>query len=465
VCCPCFTDRNLRKKQAKTKQGDTKMATGVTKRGSSQRDVFEGTERDDRYFGLGGNDRLLGLAGNDICNGGGGNDFIDGGIGDDDIIGGAGNDRLIGGLGDDTIDGNAGNDRISGGEGDDTIDGGSGRDIIFGDGGDDNIDGGSGNDRLFGGDGNDFILGGRGNDIMSGGAGDDTLVWNDGDGNDIMSGGDGRDTIEVNGSAARGDNFVLGKNSAGKAYFQRVGLDGQAIGQFNLTVDTAEVFDVSGDGGNDTFIINDLSNTGVEVIEFDGGAGNDVLDARNTSTRVVVNGGDGDDTLIGGTGTIVGANNAVLGDTLTGGGGRDKFQFSSDPFAGGVAGQNVNRPDVITDYAIGVDQVVLDRAASGINALSFQKGNSAQLSGNSNLVVLLDGFQAAGQAAAAIANNPNFNGGRGAFVYFNTNLGISRVVFSEDLGNNGRFSVLGNLTNLTNVANQANFSAADFALA
>jgi Ca2+-binding RTX toxin-like protein len=438
---------------------------GINKKGSNRDDRFPGTQFDDVYFGMGGNDTLSGLDGNDTCNGGRGDDQVSGGNGGDTINGNAGNDKLLGGAGDDTIFAGAGNDKVYGDAGNDTIDTGSGNDKAYGGEGDDNIAGGSGNDTLFGGAGNDFIAGNTGDDRMVGGAGDDILDWDDGDGNDVMSGNDGRDTIEVDGSVARGDNFVLGKNSQGKAFFERIGLDGQPIGKFNLTVDTSEVFDVSGEGGNDTFVINDLSGTGVELIQFDGGDGSDSVDARNTGVRLVADGGAGDDVLTGGTGTIVGANNAVTGDNLTGGAGRDKFQFFSDPFAGGAAGQNVNRPDVITDYEIGVDQLVLGKAASGINAFNFQSGNSGQLTGDSNLIVLTDGFQAAGQAAAAIANSPNFNGGRGVFVYFNTNLGFSRVVLSEDLGNNGRFTVLGNLTNQTNIANQANFSQADFALA
>ncbi|NJL22302.1 MAG: hypothetical protein HC895_18160 [Leptolyngbyaceae cyanobacterium SM1_3_5] len=298
---------------------------------------------------------------------------------------------------------------------------------------------------------------------MVGGLGDDTLDWDDGDGNDIMSGNEGRDTIEVDGSVALGDNNVLGKNAQGLAFFERTGLNGQlGVGRFDLTVDTAEVFDVSSFGGNDTFVINDLTGTGVELIEFDGGAGNDILDARNTSTRIEAIGGDGDDTLIGGTGTIV-VGAATLGDTLTGGAGRDKFQFSSDPFAGVPVG-NSNRPDVITDFAFADDRIAID--PRGFTApLSFAKGEVNALSGSSNVLVLEGSFANAGQAANAIRDNNNLTADRGVFVYFNQNLGISRVVFSENLANGGRFSVLGNLTNLTSAAQQANFTADNFSVA
>jgi Ca2+-binding RTX toxin-like protein len=377
---------------------------------------------------------------------------FDGGEGDDLVEGGTTNVRLV----------------LNGGNGNDTLNSGSGLDTLSGDAGDDQLSGGDGNDTLDGGDGNDVVVGDKGDDRMIGGLGNDTLDWDDGDGNDVMSGNEGRDTIEVDGSVTRGDNFVLGKTADNRAFFERTGLDGQAVGRFNLTVDTAEIFDVSGDVGNDTFIINDVSGTGVELIQFDGGEGNDWVDGRATSTPLVLNGGNGDDVLIGGTGTFsgfVGTIPATLGDTLTGGAGKDKFQFATDPFAGGTPGQNLNRPDVVTDYEIGVDQFVFDKQKFGLNELKFQKGNVAQLTGDSNLLVLEGAFANAGQAAAAIRDNNNLTAGKGVFVYYNSTLGISRVVHSSDLANGGAFSVQANINNLTSSSFQTQFTSADFSLA
>jgi Ca2+-binding RTX toxin-like protein len=449
------------------------MATGLKGQGTNAAEVWKGTLGNDSFSAGGGNDQCIAGAGNDRvdcgagndkADGGKGNDIIDGGRGGDTIVGGAGVDKLSGGAGDDDIDGGAGNDKISGGAGADTLNGGSGKDRVYGDAGDDNVSGGSGNDYLDGGDGNDFVIGGTGDDRMIGGLGDDTLDWDDGEGNDIMSGNEGRDTIEVDGSPNLGDNFVLGKNTTGKAFFERVGLDGQPVGKFNLVVDTAEVFDVSGEGGNDTFVVNDLSGTGVELIQFDGGAGNDTLDARNSSTRVVAEGGEGDDVLTGGTGTIVVSPTSTLGDTLTGGAGRDKFQFLTDPFVGGTPGQNLNRPDVVTDFEFSTDQLVFGKQQFGINEFKFQKGDVNALQ-NGNLLVLEGSFANAGAAAKAIAANDTIKADKGIFVYYNNTLGISRAVFSEDLGNGGRFSVQANLTNLTAAALQSNFTSADFGLA
>jgi Ca2+-binding RTX toxin-like protein len=485
------------------------MANGIKGKGTKKSDLWNGTLGDDSFSAAAGNDTCNGGAGNDkmdcgagndvadggkgndIINGdrggdtlvgGAGNDKLSGGVGDDDLSGGAGNDKLYGGAGNDSLNGDAGNDRVFGDAGDDTVNGGSGddflgggdnndslngdagKDIVFGDAGDDNVNGGAGDDFLDGGDGNDFVIGGTGNDRMIGGLGDDTLDWDDGEGNDVMSGNEGRDTIEVDGSVALGDNFVLGKNSTGNAFFERVGLDGQPNGQFNLIVDSAEVFDVSGEGGNDTFIVNDLSGTGVEVVQFDGGAGNDSLDARASSTRVEANGGEGDDILTGGTGKIVVSPTSTLGDTLTGGVGKDKFQFLVDPFSGGTPGQNLNQPDVVTDFEFSTDQLVFGKQQFGIDQFNFQKGQVGNLQ-DGNLLVLEGKFANAGEASKAIAANDKIKADKGVFVYYNSTLGFSRTVFSQDLSDGGPFSVQANLTNLTDSALQANFTAADFGLA
>jgi Ca2+-binding RTX toxin-like protein len=449
------------------------MATGLKGKGSKAGDVWNGTlgndvfsagAGNDQCIAGGGNDRVDCGAGNDRANGGGGNDFVDGGAGGDTIVGGAGNDRLVGGAGGDDISGGAGNDRMAGGAGDDTMDGGSGRDRMFGDAGNDNLNGGSGNDFLNGGDGNDLVSGGTGDDRMIGGAGDDTLDWDDGEGNDVMSGNEGRDTIEVDGSVQLGDNFVLGKNATGNAFFERTGLDGQPIGQFNLVVDSAEIFDVRGDGGNDTFVVNDLAGTGVDLIQFSGGAGNDTLDARATGVRVVADGGEGDDVLTGGTGTIVVSSTSTLGDQMTGGSGRDKFQFLTDAFAGGTPGQNLNRPDVVTDFEFSTDQLVFSQQQLGFNRFNFQKAAVNELK-DGNLLILEGKFANAGEASRAIAANDAIKTNKGVFVYYNETLGFSRAVFSQDLANGGPFSVQANLTNLTAAALQSNFTAADFGLA
>ncbi|MGB3494980.1 MAG: hypothetical protein WBA57_19780, partial [Elainellaceae cyanobacterium] len=66
--------------------------------------------------------------------------------------------------------------------------------------------------------------------------------------------------------------------------------------------------------------------------------------------------------------------------------------------------------------------------------------------------------------AAAIANGTT-TAAEGVFIYFNENLGIGRLVHSQDLGGGGDINVLANMENITQVADLANFSSDNFALA
>lgn len=487
----------------------------VTKQGNQNNNLLTGTDESDRLLGLAGNDTLRGRAANDFLNGGADDDELEGGEGQDTLKGNAGNDRIIWkeGDGSDSINGGGGADaleinyagnatlaaqgdkavferkgsqpfqltadnveefRVTGSRGKDSlqISDLSGTDVTLvtfsGRAGNDTLDGsktstnlvvngGAGQDLLTGGNGNDTISSGRDTDTVNSGAGTDRIIWNEGDGNDRIDAGTDIDVVEENFS---GDTVLqLSDEGNGKVSFGRTGAK-----PFTMTIDNAETFEINGAATDDSLTVKSLAGSDVTLINFSGGDGNDTLDARATSTLIVANGGAGDDTLIGGLGTIVGANGAVTGDRLTGGLGRDKFQFSTDPFAGKSPAQNLNQPDVITDYTIGQDQLVFDRQVSGLNTLAVQVGNSAAISGDSNVLVLTNGFANAGAAAQAIAANNAITAGKGVFVYFNTTLGFSRTVYSNDLANGGTFSVLANLTNQTNVANQANFSTADFGL-
>ncbi|MBE9180073.1 hypothetical protein IQ268_15995 [Oculatella sp. LEGE 06141] len=231
---------------------------------------------------------------------------------------------------------------------------------------------------------------------------------------------------------------------------------------------------LDGDGGNDVLFGgggNDVLSGGAQRDTLYGEAGDDQLDGGNGND--FLDGGIGIDTLVGGNGNdqLVGGDGV---DTLTGGAGADKFVYNGDVFANGPtvpAGQTgiqvLNTPDIITDYTIGEDQFVLDKLDLGLSDLVFQKGQSAQLA-DGNTIVLTDGFAAAGAAARAIANNNNVQAREGVFVYFNTTLGISRLVYSKDLANGGDISVLANLNNQqgqSGLTNLANFTANDFSLA
>jgi serralysin len=259
-------------------------------------------------------------------------------------------------------------------------------------------------DYFVGSDKNNVAEGKRSDDVMLGNGGDDQL--DGGSGKDILFGGAGLDVLK-------------GGNKKDLLY------GGDGVDQL--------------DGGNGDDLL-------------DGGAGNDSL-----------TGGAGNDQLVGGDGV----------DTLSGGAGRDLFVYNGNVFANGtpalVAAPNIKvlgQPDIISDFTIGEDQLVFDGVDLGIGSPVFQKGVSSQLL-DGNIIVLQDSFAAAGGAARAIANNDNIKADAGVFVYFNTTLGLSRVVYSKDLGDGGDISVLANLDNQrgqTGLANLANFTAADFAI-
>jgi serralysin len=232
----------------------------------------------------------------------------------------------------------------------------------------------------------------------------------------------------------------------------------------NPQVDTSVFNDrkiVNGTPGDDSII----GSQGDDILA--GNAGNDTL--RGGRGKDILNGGDGNDVVRGSSGDDFLTGGAGI-DTLTGGRDQDTFFFSDSPFPSGIPapGANgiavLNQPDILTDFRIGEDKLLFDGGQLGLESegLNFQKGISSQLSGNYNLLILKDGFANAGAAAKAIADNNEITADRGVFVYFNTTLGISRVVFSNDLSDGGAISVLANLTNQTNLVNQANFSSEDF---
>jgi Ca2+-binding RTX toxin-like protein len=199
--------------------------------------------------------------------------------------------------------------------------------------GDDQFFGLAGNDTLAAGNGNDTITGGTGNDTVTGGAGNDRNIWNNGDNTDTFDGGDGLDVQEVNGAAA-GDVFTL-SNNGGVALFSRTNLVPFDVGMTN--VERLEVRSLDGD---DSFTIGNLTGTSLATgtLFFDGGLGNDTLDASASTTAITGLGGAGEDTLRGGSGndTITGGTG---NDTVTGGAGNDRNIWNNgdntDTFDGG----------------------------------------------------------------------------------------------------------------------------------
>ena len=391
-----------------------------TLKGGDQVDILIGGKGDDILQGDRGDDLMFAGQGNDrmIWNNGDGSDLMEGGngwdiaevngsstSGDEFLLEANGEraqfDRLNlgpftldvddaekfeinGGGGDDSITINdlTGTDVekvvVTGGEGNDTVDASNSSTplVAYGNAGDDQLIGGSADDTLLGGEGNDSIEGERGDDTMIGGEGHDTLEWDNGDGSDLMSGGEGIDLIEVEGSLTDGDEFVLSQDGT-TAIFDRVNL-----GQFTLTVDTSEEFEVSGEGGDDSLIIQDLSATDVELVTFNGGEGNDILDASHGNVPIIADGGAGDDLLIG----------SVEDDQLFGGDGDDTLIGNGgNDFLFGGAGDDLLIAELDGDFSSFItiegfdssaDMIQLEGAASDYVTNSTAEGTGIYLDSN-----------------------------------------------------------------------------------
>jgi trimeric autotransporter adhesin len=176
------------------------------------RDYLEGGDGLDKLYGGLGDDQLLGDTGDDRLFGdnipadpsllvtrfsfNGGQDFLDGGDGSDFLQGDGGDDIVLGGAGNDQL---YGDDQGIGAvmEGADWLDGGDGDDQLYGGGGLDTLIGGRGDDLLSGGAGDDVLTGGPGNDRLIGGAGVDSY---------LVGVADGQDTIEADSS---GSGFIV----------------------------------------------------------------------------------------------------------------------------------------------------------------------------------------------------------------------------------------------------------------
>ncbi len=200
---------------------------------------------------------------------------------------------VIGDNKDNKLDGGEGTDFIFGLGGDDIIHANGGNDLVFAGHGDDTVSGGDGVDVLHGNSGDDVIAGDKGDDFIFGGEGNDRMVWNNGDGSDFMDGGSGYDTTEVNGADGAGDEFEVAAKGS-NVEFQRVNL-----GPFKLDIKNTEELDVNGGGGDDTFKVGDLEGTDMQVVNFNGGKGNDILDGDEATRKIIADGGEGDDLLKG----------------------------------------------------------------------------------------------------------------------------------------------------------------------
>ena len=265
------------------------------------------------------------------------------------------------------------------GEGNDTMFGGEHLEEAFGEGGADLMEGGPGNDTLNGGAGNDTIRGQEGDDRLLGGSEADTISGGLGDdtilgedGGDELTGGAGDDSL----TGGAGNDILTG--GAGSDTMQGGDNDDTVVmdaGDFQSNV--------NGGSGRDTLVLengarfntNGLSVYGFEV--FRGADGNDRVRGNDGTVNYDLDGGAGNDTLTGNAG-----NDTLTGgagdDSLTGGAGADRFVFN-DGFGN----------DVLNDFS---SDDAEDIDLSGVTAIvDFTDLMANHLVDSGGLAMIVDG--------------------------------------------------------------------------
>jgi Ca2+-binding RTX toxin-like protein len=415
-------------------------------------------------------DVIFGSSGNDTLAGGDGNDTVTGGAGDDDLYGddteglilpgelintvdysantaavfvdlvngtatstesgndsltnfstvyaGAGDDTLIGDINDNTFRGGAGNDLITGGtdplgEGVDVVDystattgvsvdlnsttandgqggidtlaeiegviGSNFDDVLTGTVLDDVLSGGAGNDSVSGLEGADILNGGAGNDTVSGGAGNDIIqVGPEGVAfGDVLDGGSELDTLlNISTGNLKIANFSAASN----------------IEAINAGITPTGPLAIEGfeEGANANNLLDFSATTLLNVDFVNGGAGNDTV--VGGAGDIEIFGGEGDDSLTGGGGkSYIEGNNG--NDTITGG--------ASDNTLDGGAGN-----DVIAGAGLGKNELFgrdgndILTGGDGENTLDGGAGNDTITGGsNKDFIILGDGVDVANAGA------------------------------------------------------------------
>jgi len=238
--------------------------------------------------------------------------------------------------------------------------------------GDDYINGTAGNDIINAHGGNDVILPGEGNDTVFGGAGHDAVGLSGNYGNDVLDGGDGFDAINFGPDvgAAVVANFAAGTLTGGS---------GGTVTFTNFDVVSGTVFD------------DRLDASGVDRwIQLDGGGGNDTLIGGEAGDEL--NGWDGNDLIQGGGGddTMDGFNHPMDGaDTMEGGAGDDFYFVGSGDVAIEAPGNGIDTVNSDVSWALGDNFENLNLRPGAVtangnslnNVLTGNDGNNSSING------------------------------------------------------------------------------------
>lgn len=277
---------------------------------------------------------------------------------------------------------------------DDVLNGTSGDDVITAD---PSLLGG-GNDIVNGNGGNDVILGGQGNDILNGGDGQDTL--NGAFGADTLQGGQGSDVYSVDLNSLLGvinvadqDTFI---NAASDRAMDVIEFNDNSLANLN-TLLSAMLFNplaILSREGNNLLLDYGLPfglNAGDRLVTigdyYSSGdnrhlflkVGEQLIDLATLAPSSVLNGGAGNDSLIG----------EELYDTINGGEGNDFIDggLGIDTLVGGLGDDTYvvdNTSDTIAETVIGGNDTV---SSSTINVVLTNYANveNATLLGASDL--------------------------------------------------------------------------------
>ena len=201
------------------------------------------------------------------------------------------------------------------------IDGTTGNDTLTGTSEADELHGLEGDDILHGLAGNDTLDGGAGADHMEGGEGDDTYYVDDAGDVVTEEEGQGNDTVVTSlGTYTLGNNV---ENLVASQLVDSAEFYGNALA--NAIEATATLgdsyFSVIGEGGDDTITLSATNGANGVEVQAEGGAGDDVITGISATEGVPfainsLDGGDDNDTLIGGHGAVDNSLNGGNGDDI-----------------------------------------------------------------------------------------------------------------------------------------------------
>ena len=264
-----------------------------------------------------------------------------------------------------------------------TINAKGGDDVITTNGGDDYIDGGNGNDIISSGSGDDILIGGKGNDTLNGGSGNDTYIFERGFGNDTIINYNPdlyTDTVEFKGINKDeltfkqiDSNLVISfkdatiKDSLTIKDFYKLDYKQRAVNAISLIKFNNEILNLK--DIND-LALKSISNNGDKISVV-------------TNDDYVVNGGNGNDTIITNSGNDI-INGGRGNDILNGGSGNDTYVFGKEFGKDTIINYNPNLDS--TDTIKFIDGITL-------NDLSFsQDGDNLYITMDDENSVTVKGF-------------------------------------------------------------------------